>query len=253
LVGGVRSHRRTSIEGRGRSRTLVDSTRTDDPAGALPSGANPELEDGGGESDVSLDSGGPARGFRLPAPTWSVSDLQLNADHDPISYEELHQLCRRACLLPPPPQEDASRRLAQDVGNLIHLIEQVRSIDPDQLLAVGDDAPSDSSVASPTIPSWSSPSSPLSHRDASERARLIYDAPRGVSSTPLGGCREDGGDRPNASAAAQEDLADSSRVRESLLRPKMAAVGGHYYFTVQTGEASSKTSTSTKSKDALRR
>jgi hypothetical protein len=159
-------------------------------------------------------------------------------DHEPISDGELRELCRRACLLPPSPRDDSSRQLAQDVGNLIHLIEQVRSIDPGRLV-VGSAASADSLRA----PSRTSATTVRDEGDGidseedRERARLVYDAPRGVS--PAGGSYGGAGDPPGDFAA--EDLADGERVRESLLRPKMTAVGGHRYFAVRTGEAARNT------------
>jgi hypothetical protein len=177
------------------------------------------------------ETGGGGR-FRLPDPTWSVSDLQLDVNHDPISDEELRRLCRRACLLPPRPAGGDTSSLAQDVGNLIHLLEQVRSVDP-SLLKV---------TKTTTTTSLENDGD----ETEMERARLIYDVPRGVSATPL----RDPGEPTSSAENDVDDRADRDRVTESLLRPNMTAVGGHCYFAVQTGEPdSSSPSKRTKKRD----
>lgn len=93
--------------------------------------------------------------YKLPEPTWSISDLELSKQHEPISEEELQQLAKRA-LLDMDQLEDAQRQqLRQDLGNLMHVIEQVQSFD---------------------------------HGDSELTDADIYDKPRGVTVAPL---RED--------------------------------------------------------------
>lgn len=184
--------------------------------------------------------------YRLPPPTWSVSDLQLSVDHEPVSDEVLVALCRRACVRVPPTtkatttndsangnkeedEEISMKQMAQDVGNLLHMLRQVQSIDPKLATTL------------------------LDSKGEEERARLLYDVPRGVSpivfdddydddndgrSETNSAQQVDGyGEDANAASSAHhhEDSMEIERVRESLLRPKMVQVGGHSYFAVRTG------------------
>ncbi|CAB9523346.1 expressed unknown protein [Seminavis robusta] len=91
--------------------------------------------------------------FALPKPTWSVKDLELTKQHLPISNKELEKLAKRALL--DLDQLDAKTReeLRQDLGNMMHMIEQIQSLQLDENVA-------------------------LSEED-------IYDRPRGVTSAPL--------------------------------------------------------------------
>jgi hypothetical protein len=193
-------------------------------------------------SDSSKDS---SPKFRLPPPTWSVSDLQLSVNHEPVSDEVLVALCRRACVRVPPTatttttktnesdnreEETSMRQMAQDVGNLLHMLRQVQSIDPNLAASL------------------------LDSKGDDERARLLYDVPRGVSPIVFDGStngddsdgRSESSRAPNeghggdatANASSHrhdEDAMEFDRVRESLLRPKMVQVGGHSYFAVRTG------------------
>jgi hypothetical protein len=215
-----------------------------------------QFSNGGGAGDAR-EGPDPAEAtyakFRLPPPTWSVSDLQLSVDHEPVSDEVLVALCRRACVQVPPPvatvtsgdcankeeeereeEETSMRQMAQDVGNLLHMLRQVRSIDP--------------SLAASLLDSTSE----------EERARLLYDVPRGVSPIVFDVANDDDDDddddddsRSESNSAEGEGIASASwdndedarefdRVRDSLLRPKMVQVGGHSYFAVQTGRAGTR-------------
>jgi hypothetical protein len=192
-------------------------------------------------SDSSKDS---SPNFRLPPPTWSVSDLQLSVNHEPVSDEVLVALCRRACVRVPPTattttattndsvgreEETSMRQMAQDVGNLLHMLRQVQSINPNLAASL------------------------LDSKGDDERARLLYDVARGVSPIVFDGSTNGdndgrsersrapseghGGDAAaNASSHRHhEDAMEFERVRGSLLRPKMVQVGGHSYFAVRTG------------------
>jgi Asp-tRNA(Asn)/Glu-tRNA(Gln) amidotransferase C subunit len=80
------------------------------------------------------------RSFKIPAPTWSLKDLNLTALTEPVSEEELQTLAKRALI-------DVSRiedtqGLRQDLANMMHYLEQVKSIDlPDMTAEEIYDAP----------------------------------------------------------------------------------------------------------------
>jgi Asp-tRNA(Asn)/Glu-tRNA(Gln) amidotransferase C subunit len=65
--------------------------------------------------------------FRLPEPTWSVQDLELSKQHPPISEVELEKLAKRALLDLYHLDESTRNDLRQDLGNMMHMIEQVKS------------------------------------------------------------------------------------------------------------------------------
>lgn len=64
---------------------------------------------------------------KLPSPTWSISSLQMDQKHEPISREELSVLAKRA-LISVPLLDSMNRTdaLRQDLGNMIHMIRQVQ-------------------------------------------------------------------------------------------------------------------------------
>ena len=90
---------------------------------------------------------------KLPSPTWSISSLELDQKHEPISREELSVLAKRA-LISVSLLDSMNRtdELRQDLGNMIHMIQQVQ----------------DFATAETEL---------LSDAD-------IYDKPRGVKATP---------------------------------------------------------------------
>lgn len=55
-------------------------------------------------------------------PTWSVSSLQLDKSHEPISREQLNRLGRRALLKV---NDEMAPKLQQEVGNMMFLLSQV--------------------------------------------------------------------------------------------------------------------------------
>lgn len=60
---------------------------------------------------------------KIPSATWSVSELGLDRPHEPVSEAELCRLARLALL-------DVHRldqtALRQNLGNMLHMMEQVR-------------------------------------------------------------------------------------------------------------------------------
>jgi hypothetical protein len=95
--------------------------------------------------------------------------LQLDIKHKPVSQEELSVLAKRALIrLPAPDNESSSssmQKLRQDLGNMLHMIQQVQDF-------VADNA-----------------DEPLTDAD-------IYDRPRGVKAAPV---------RRETSAAEEEE------------------------------------------------
>lgn len=59
-----------------------------------------------------------------PDPTWSIQSLQLDKQHPPVSDQELYKLARLALLDVSTMDEP---RLKQDLGNMMHMIQQVQS------------------------------------------------------------------------------------------------------------------------------
>ncbi|KAI2494952.1 hypothetical protein MHU86_19553 [Fragilaria crotonensis] len=81
-----------------------------------------------------------SRFFQLPAPTWSLTDLNLTSSSEPISEEELKILASRACV--DLDHIADTTRLRRDVSNMLHCMEHVMSIDlPDMTAEEIYDAP----------------------------------------------------------------------------------------------------------------
>jgi hypothetical protein len=143
--------------------------------------------------------------FAIPAPTWSIESLQLNQSHKPASMEELHLLAKRSVLDLRRFDEKSRNQLCQDLGNMLHMIENVK----------GGDKNSASSSENIVI-------------DPVE----LYDIPRGVSEAPF---RDDDKDTINDHEKNTNDDEQYSRsVRESFLEPKMKRVGGYQYYEIVT-------------------
>jgi hypothetical protein len=78
----------------------------------------------------------------IPAPTWSLESLELSQTHAPVSHQELSRLAKRVVL--DLAAVDVSHKkngtinnnnnaafqvaLAQDLGNMMHMIRQVQSL-----------------------------------------------------------------------------------------------------------------------------
>ena len=84
----------------------------------------------------------------VPKPTWSIKDLKLTDQTDPVSQEELQILAKRSLLDVQAIGDDT--QLRQDLANMLHCLNQIQSV-------------------------------PLKVMTAAE----IYDVPRGVSKAPL--------------------------------------------------------------------
>lgn len=139
--------------------------------------------------------------FQLPDPTWSVADLELSKQHEPVSDDYLHTLARRALLDLDQLDPAARQQLRQDLGNMMHMIEQVQSFQHN---------------------------SNYENSDLDEAA--IYDKPRGVSAAPL----RDDSDSSGAAAAEQQLEEMSQKVFDTFLKPKTTKVGAYNYFSIET-------------------
>lgn len=155
--------------------------------------------------------------FQLPEATWSLKDLELSKQHEPISDTELQKLAKRALLDLDSLHNDntekgrtASRKqLRQDLGNMMHMIEQVQSFDFDN----------------------------TSRKDMAFSEADIYDKPRGVVAAPLRRDDvDDKGDNDNnddekesAKRKEEEEKQTSRRVFENFLRPRE-----NNYFSIET-------------------
>jgi hypothetical protein len=151
----------------------------------------------------------------VPHPTWSVTDdLALHERHAKIDVATFHLLCRRACLLPLEEEEedDDNSTLRQDVGNMMHMMNQVvRALS--EIVPAGDDKK-------------------YSISD-------IYDRPRGVTAAP--GVVEAAtgvADVESSSTAASVDASTDKSWLETMRESKMKRVGGHYYFEIETTTSS---------------
>jgi hypothetical protein len=165
----------------------------------------------------------------IPRPTWSVESLQLHVAHPPISSHELQQLAKRAVLLlvPPcsptaPPHNDdhdsndtQNAQLRQDLGNMMHLIQQVVAT---------------SSVSSATT-TTSQPQQDAA-ADAAAQAAWIYDAPRGVTTSPLR--KTAAHDDENNGSNDRMHQRQEAHVWKGMLEPKTTKVGAHSYFVIPT-------------------
>jgi Asp-tRNA(Asn)/Glu-tRNA(Gln) amidotransferase C subunit len=134
--------------------------------------------------------------FQLPEPTWSVQELELSQQHTPVSEQELKTLARRALLDVDQLDPSTKQQLRQDLGNMLHMIEQVTSFQHPDFDKLDDVA--------------------------------IYDAPRGVSQAPL---RED---RNINAKHEEEEKAQQQQVWSSFLRPQTTRIGAHEYFSIET-------------------
>mmetsp|Transcript_18891 Transcript_18891/g.21645 ORF Transcript_18891/g.21645 Transcript_18891/m.21645 type:complete len:164 (-) Transcript_18891:59-550(-) len=64
---------------------------------------------------------------KIPAPTWSLRELELTSSSKPVSRKEVEVLARRVLLDLPKNIEP----LQQDLANMLHCLEQVKSIEGD--------------------------------------------------------------------------------------------------------------------------
>jgi hypothetical protein len=147
----------------------------------------------------------------IPAPTWSLQSLELSQTHAPISDQELSRLTKRAVIdltaidshTSNSTSSNSKASLAQELGNMMHMIQQVQSPLP-------------------------------AHETEHLTDADIYDVPRGVTAAPVR--REQ--DTTNTDATITSSTTPKSHQRpewwESLLKPHTTTVGAHSYFAVCT-------------------
>jgi hypothetical protein len=150
----------------------------------------------------------------IPAPTWSLQSLELSQTHTPISDQELSRLTKRAVIdlsaLDSHTTNTISKAsLAQDLGNMMHMIQQVQSALPDKEMEHLTDAD-------------------------------IYDVPRGVTAAPVRR-EQDTSTFTDATLTTSSSSTTPNKAQlkrpmwwDSLLKPKTTTVGAHSYFAVCT-------------------
>lgn len=164
----------------------------------------------------------------IPAPTWSMTDhLPLGVRQQPLPLDQWHALCRRAGVWPGSAEEENDNnnnlQLRQNLGNWMHLVEQVLHFREEEEEGSDDGAANGPTTTLPR-------SSPLVD-DSDAAVRWTYDLPRGLDGIhPMG---DTGNDDENEDDSEHESLV-SDRVRESLLRHRAVQLGGHSYFAVRT-------------------
>ena len=142
--------------------------------------------------------------FKIPAPTWSIASLELDKPHPTVDRATLDALAKRALIdvrQLEDREETATEELQQQVGNMMHMMNQV-------------------------LAAQSKHESSTRDQNDEQAARDTYDVPRNVQAAPLR--RYDGNDR----ASVEHETA--AKVWESLLAPKTKRVGGHAYFVIPT-------------------
>jgi hypothetical protein len=155
----------------------------------------------------------------IPSPTWSIKDLELTSTHPPLPQEELERLARLVLIDINNDNNDSDDldSLKQDLGNMIHMIQHVTEYDGKNK-HVGD-----LSIASEE---QNDTNDPTYGRDAGS----IYDAVRGVKSTPLRKGIED-------DPLQEGDTKQAQEVWDNFLQPKtINRGGGHAYFAIETTE-----------------
>ena len=152
----------------------------------------------------------------IPAPTWSLQSLELSQTHAPISDLELSRLTKRAVIDLTAAMDShhtttngsiSKASLAQDLGNMMHMIQQVQAPLPEHEMEHLTDAD-------------------------------IYDVPRGVTAAPVR--REPDSSTITDAATVTVTASTSNKAHQrpqwwdSLLKPKTTMVGAHSYFAVCT-------------------
>lgn len=122
--------------------------------------------------------------------------------------------------MPDNDDNDDRSSLRQDVGNMMHMMNQV--VEALALITTHDDA-TQQQQQQPNVKTATSDVHSSNNDD--KEAANIYDRPRGVTSAPV------------AVAAPAADNDDKVWLR-TLRDNKMTRVGGHYYFEIEVGLAS---------------
>jgi hypothetical protein len=105
--------------------------------------------------------------------------------------------------------DDNQAQLRQDLGNMLHMMEQQVV----EAAVVQDERDNDSGSSSPVDPVE------------------LYDVPRGVQEAPV----RDGSTKELVETEPQPQMDDA--VYENLLQPKMTQEGAHRYFDIMTGRS----------------
>jgi hypothetical protein len=129
----------------------------------------------------------------FPDPTWSIADLRLDQKHEPMSQVEIEVLAKRALIDLHEIDPKEQQQLRQDLGNVMHMIHRI------------------SEFSCPEMDS-------LTDAD-------IYDAPRGVTETPV---------RHASSKPSPGEEQQARQVWESYLKHKTKQLGAHSYFEIAT-------------------
>jgi hypothetical protein len=148
----------------------------------------------------------------IPAPTWSLQSLGLSQTHAPVSDQELSRLTKRAVFIDLSAMDSHSNSssnsntsLAQELGNMMHMIQQVQSLLPGNEMEHLTDA-------------------------------AIYDVPRGVTCAPVRRPEDTSNQDATTSSTTPHNAAQPNRPAwwESFLKPHTTTVGAHSYFAVVT-------------------
>lgn len=148
-----------------------------------------------------------------------MASLELETQHPPVDRETLEILAKRALLdlsqiksTTESNYDDTIAELQQDVGNMMHMMNQVQLY-----------------FANKEGKQQQSPNDDDNHDDdAYEQARQWYDVPRHVQAAPLRSSSS------SSSSTNDNDDEDYTQVWESFLAPQTKRVGGHSYFCIPT-------------------
>ena len=173
----------------------------------------------------------------IPSPTWSVQDLELTLSHPPLPEEEFKKLARLVLLdvssssiISSSSNDDNNDSLRQDLGNMLHMIQQVTEYQypPSTKSSSSSRSGSNSSCNSNNVhDGYDTVDSGATYDDGSK----IYDAVRGVKAAPLRrGIEND--------PLQLSDAAQAQEVWENFVQPKTMRKGGsHVYFAIKTNNS----------------
>ena len=171
----------------------------------------------------------------IPSPTWSVQDLELTLSHPPLPEEEFKKLARLVLLDVSSSSSSSSNdnnndSLRQDLGNMLHMIQQVTEYQypPSTKSSSSSRSGSNSSCNSNNVhDGYDTVDSGATYDDGSK----IYDAVRGVKAAPLRrGIEND--------PLQLSDAAQAQEVWENFVQPKTMRKGGsHVYFAIKTNNS----------------
>jgi hypothetical protein len=154
----------------------------------------------------SLSSTDTTKYIHIPAATWSVKDLELDAQHPKLDKLEVQRLSHRALIdITDDENSTSSTDVEQDLANMMHMVQQVSdytdTVESESLTSLEDD-----------------------------KNGAIYDVVRGVTSAPLRSS-------PEKDLLQEADQAQATDVWKNYLQPKTTSLGGgHEYFAIRTKE-----------------